>query len=353
MRQECFDETILPGSALSAAHLSSDTSLVPQENAIFRKKVRTSMTLAGLLLCAGTAICWASSPLLLREGMKSFSYQEINAVRSLGFLGGSIVVLLTLLGTSATFPTSPFLLGVVFCNVLLGNILGDVAYFAAIKNIGVSRAVAISSAYPLVVTAVSWLWLGEHITLHVLAGTVCIVLGLVFLRMEGHDREQPQATTKGFLLSILAALCWGIGIPISKWLISSAGMDPAAFNFLRALMLVLLTWGIWLSSAKGRREAKNFLSRPTSRGDNAVSPGKPLALRHLSVVLAGVVGLSLGGVLFTLSLQTAPVSLVTPITATSPFLTALFSFFVLREPTRAVQWAGIAFIVGGSAAIGM
>jgi drug/metabolite transporter (DMT)-like permease len=65
------------------------------------------------------------------------------------------------------------------------------------------------------------------------------------------------------------------------------------------------------------------------------------------------VGLSLGGVLFTLSLQTAPVSLVTPITATSPFLTALFSFFVLREPTRAVQWAGIAFIVGGSAAIGM
>ncbi|WP_300526662.1 DMT family transporter [Aminiphilus sp.] len=313
------------------------------------------MTLAGLLLCAGTAICWASSPLLLREGMKSFSYQEINAVRSLGFLGGSIVVLLTLLGTSATFPTSPFLLGVVLCNVLLGNILGDVAYFAAIKSIGVSRAVAISSAYPLVVTAVSWLWLGEHITLHVLAGTVCIVLGLVFLRMEGHDREQPQAATKGFLLSILAALCWGIGIPISKWLISSAGMDPVTFNFLRALTLVPLTWGIWLSSAKGRREAKTFLSRrdETSRGDNAVSAGKTLALRRLSVVLAGVVGLSLGGVLFTLSLRTAPVSLVTPITATSPFLTALFSFFVLREPTRAVQWAGIAFIVGGSAAIGM
>lgn len=314
------------------------------------------MTLAGLLLCVGTAVCWASSPLLLREGIKSFSYKEINAVRSLGFLGGAGALLLLLLGTSAPFPTSLFPLGVVFCNVLVGNILGDVAYFAAIKEIGVSRAVAISSAYPLVVTAISWLWLGEQITFHILAGTVCIVLGLVFLRMEGHDRERPATATKGFLLSILAALCWGIGIPLSKWLISSAGMDPVVFNFLRSLVLAPLTWLIWLASAQGRREATRLLLSLHGESDRkapSTPAGGTLAFRRLSILLAGVSGLALGGVLFTLSLRAAPVSLVTPITATSPFLTALFSFFVLREPTRAVQWAGIAFIVGGSAAISM
>lgn len=48
-----------------------------------------------------------------------------------------------------------------------------------------------------------------------------------------------------------------------------------------------------------------------------------------------------------------PVAIVTAITATSPFIAALFGHFVLKERLMKPQWIGVALIIVGSVVVGI
>ena len=296
----------------------------------------------GLVLSLGTAGLWAASPLLLRLGMVGVAPDEVNPVRSLGFWGASAILLFAL-DPGSLIPPAPGRVGLpLFANVLLGNILGDVLYFAAIRQIGVSRAVAISSAYPLMVTLLSVVWLGERPSSLALGATGAIVAGLVLLRLEPSEGAgaPPRYPLKGYLCALAAAGCWGLSIPLTKWLVTAGGFVPLGVNFWRSAVLVPLAWGIWLRQTRGKPEKRRRLLRVPLRSWGALMG-------------AGATGLALGGFVFALALTLAPASLVTPITAASPLLTALTATLFLGDRLRPHQWGGIALVVLGSAAIGL
>ena len=295
----------------------------------------------GLVLSLGTAGLWAASPLLLRLGMVGVAPDEVNPVRSLGFWGASAILLFAL-DPGSLIPPAPDRVGLpLFANVLLGNILGDVLYFAAIRQIGVSRAVAVSSSYPLVVTLISVLWLGERPSLLALAATGIIVAGLVLLRLEPRESEvHRRLPLRGYLCALAAALCWGLSIPLTKWLVTTGGFTPLGVNFWRSSLLVVLAWSIWLLQTRGRPDLRGQIRRVPLRSWAALAG-------------AGAAGLALGGFAFALALTLAPASLVTPLTAASPLLTALVATLFLGDRLRPYQWGGIVLVALGSAAIGL
>jgi drug/metabolite transporter (DMT)-like permease len=119
-------------------------------------------------------------------------------------------------------------------------------------------------------------------------------------------------------------------------------MTPIGSVFWRSFLLLFFVWGIWARTAWKGKTPKSALAR--LRG---------LSRRTwFSLLAAGALSLALGGFFFALALKFAPASIVTPITASSPLLTALFARFCLKERTRPLQWAGIAMIVIGSVAVG-
>ena len=300
------------------------------------------MSLLGLLLSLATAVLWAASPLLLKLGTRGTEQDEMNPIRSLGFLGAAAVLALAAdPGALAPPPVLRVALPLL-ANVFLGNVLGDVLYFAALRSIGVSRAVAISSAYPLMVTLLSVVWLGERPSSLALGATGAIVAGLVLLRLEpsGGAGAPPRYPLKGYLCALAAAGCWGLSIPLTKWLVTAGGFVPLGVNFWRSAVLVPLAWGIWLRQTRGKPEKRRRLLRVPLRSWGAL-------------VGAGATGLALGGFVFALALTLAPASLVTPITAASPLLTALTATLFLGDRLRPHQWGGIALVVLGSAAIGL
>lgn len=298
-----------------------------------------------ITLCLLTAICWAASPVLLKHGMKSADFFEINIIRALGFWGVCGAYVLVTSPGDLVWRHAPAFLGALGVNVLLGNILGDLLYFRALADIGVSRAVAIGSTYPFVAAGVSHFWLGEPITLPLLLGTGAIVGGLILLRMEKAPAEGASLMphpVRGFFGALTAGIFWGFGIPITKWLVAFQGVSPGTVNFWRSLILVLMAGALWLFPRGDTPLRKRFLRL-----------GEIPWQGWLSILASGGVGLGVAGFMFISVLRFAPASVVTPLTSTSPLLTVLFAVSFLGERLRPVQWVGTAFIVAGSAAVGM
>ncbi|WP_448807607.1 DMT family transporter [Aminobacterium colombiense] len=294
----------------------------------------------GIAFSILTAACWATSPLFLKRGMKELNFYEINAIRSIGFLAASFFIALASGPYALAWHSGYLVLFSVFVNILICNIVGDTLYFLAIRDLGISRSVAITSSYPLVVTALSYFWLKEEISFHVLAGTALIIAGLICMRGSERAAHTTSRVKRGYLSALMAALCWGLSIPLTKWAISVQGIDPVSLTFWRAAFLVPSSWLLWRFMS--RKNTERWLSlRRAHRGD------------YMSILMSGSVGLALGGYVFALAMNYAPASVATPITASSPFLTAIGAIIFMREHPLASHWAGMALIISGSIAMGV
>jgi len=205
---------------------------------------------------------------------------------------------------------------------------------------GVSFAVAVTSTYPLVVIAVSAIWLRETISFLLLSGTVIIVLGLNLIRRGYSAGNIGPNLRKGFFLAIFAALLWGLSNPIIRWTILKTGVDSLTFNLWRSLAFLPLVWGTWLFRTFCRPVRETSLETVGIR-------------RGLELVFVGALSLAIAGTFVNLALQDAPASLVTPLTATSPLLSTLLAVFFFRERVTGSQWWGIFLIVAGSALVSL
>lgn len=297
------------------------------------------MTMLGLLLGVLTACLWALSPILLKIGMRGVRMDDVNPMRSFGFFGGMTMIAL-ISGSGGFIPSSMLAIPLALVNVYLGNVLGDYLYFGAIKELGVSRAVAVGSSYPLMVTAVSALWLKERPSVWHLMATLAIVAGLGLLRMERSSQEAASYPLKGYIKAIGASLCWGVSIPITKWLVTAGGFSPVGANWWRSLGLLVITWGMWLAGPGRRPARRRALMRMPLR-------------TWLILNGSGAIGLALGGYTFAVALRTAPASLITPITASSPIITALAAVWFMGERLARHQWVGVGMVVLGSGVIGI
>jgi uncharacterized membrane protein len=293
-----------------------------------------------ILFSFAAAFCWGIVPLIYRRNLAGLSLYDLNAIRSLGFAGGMMgLVLFFHPGILLRIP-SPTIIAGATAAALLANLLGDFFYMASIRAMGVSFAVAVTSTYPLVVIAVSAIWLRETISFLLLSGTVIIVLGLNLIRRGYSAGEIGPNLRKGFFLAISAALLWGLSNPIIRWTILKTGVDSLTFNLWRSLAFLPLVWGTWLFRTFCRPV------RETSLGTVGIRRG-------LELVFVGALSLAIAGTFVNLALQDAPASLVTPLTATSPLLSTLLAVFFFRESVTGSQWGGIFLIVIGSALVSL
>jgi drug/metabolite transporter (DMT)-like permease len=255
---------------------------------------------------------------------------------------------------------TPLILLAVFANVATSSVLGDQLYIYSINKIGASLAVSVSSAYPLITTVVSVFVLGEKITTLIWSGTVCIIAGLLLVtqgankksrkrwdvnpseeeRAEKKDKLAAKTMIAGIALAAGSAVCSGVNNPIVKLIMQTSGWNPIETYFLRSVAYIVVVWTVRLI------EWKKF--------PHIVMPLRKLRLKAwIAFLTGGAVALALAGILFGICINVLPVSVVTPITASSPFVTVLIARFFYREKLTKVQNAGIVFVVLGSIAVSL
>jgi drug/metabolite transporter (DMT)-like permease len=317
------------------------------------------MPLWGFLLSLFVALLWAISPVLIKEGLRTCTPNEVPAIRSISFAVTMSALMLLIQPGKMPFVTPKLLLGLAL-SVGMSTMLGDLMYVYAIENIGAALAVSVSNGYPVITAVFSILILGESIPALVWCGTILIVVGLLVIKYDASRRERAgQVQTpdyglidpdererrarklrRGISLAFGSALCSGLNIPINKLLMVEGGWTPTENYFLRSLLFLLMAWGMRLALIRF--------------APNAIKPLKRAGLSGWAYLTAGgFIGLAVSGVLFAVCIEAFPVSVVTPITASSPFMTVMLARAVLKEKLSPVQSAGVALVIAGSISVSL
>ncbi|MCL2684728.1 MAG: DMT family transporter [Synergistaceae bacterium] len=312
------------------------------------------MPLWGFLMSMLVAFMWALSPVFIKEGMKYCAPNEVPAVRSISFI--IVMVFFMMVTQPGTMPRlTPALFAGSFANALISSLVGDLLYTYAIQKIGASLAVAVSSGYPIVSALISIFVLNEKMSALVWLGTVMIVTGIFVIKMGSSSPGDPKAVcgpdsgdrnarranmAKGISLALATAFCYGINIPIMKILIVDGGWSPTENYFMRSVIFFFLTWTM--------REIQYRFT------PGAIQPVEKLPLKAWTyLTLSSIFGISLSGILFGMCLARFPVSVVTPICASSPFMTLIFARVFLKEKLSKIQGAGIVMVIAGSISVSL
>lgn len=287
----------------------------------------------GLLSCIIAAFCWGVSPLMQKYALQQMTVAELNVARGLGIL----LTTLPFFGQSMLFQISPHDYSLLFFMAFFNNIIGDVLLFISIRTIGVSLASPISSAYPLIVALISWLYLKDSPSPLVLLGTCLIIGGLILLNLQKESHEKQKKHLLGAIAALGAAFCWAIGLLINRQLIAN-GLSPFAVTFWRGFFFNIMAF---LFLVFTYRSNKNSWSRLRSFSLST----------WIYATGAGILALVVGAIAYSTSLKTLPVTVATPIAASSPFIAALGGWYAFGEYLRYHQWLGVALVILGAIAV--
>jgi uncharacterized membrane protein len=206
--------------------------------------------------------------------------------------------------TGGSAPTTKGIVLFVLAGVI-GTVAGRFLRFMAIQRLGASIASPLNNLNPLVSTGLAILLLGEQVTLPILSGTVVIVAGATLLSMGG---RQVGFRPWHLVLPILSAFCFGVVAIFRKIALNDIGaIAGTAINVTTALIVFT---AFLIASSDRRALACDGRSLAYFVGAGLTE--------NLSVFLT-VVALGFG-----------TVSVVTPLTSTSPIFMLLLSPLLLR-----------------------
>ncbi|WP_297093208.1 DMT family transporter [Thermococcus sp.] len=276
----------------------------------------------GVLAALTSAVSWATSTILIKAGMKNKSPVTANIFR-LYAVSVMFVVVFLIDGTfSKIAELSPTLLAVAFISGLFGFVIGDYFYLNALKIMGVSRTVPITSTYPLWTILWAFLFLGRRISPQVVIGAILVVTAIIVVRRA---EEEERVDPKGFIFALLAPLSWSFAILTMDWL--TGYVDVLSLAGIRMMFAAI---GVSVFLPKYRRELREITLREA-----------------LLLTGAAFTGLMLGQYLFVYSINQVGSQISAPVSAVNPIIASALAIVLLKEPPNKKILEGLVLAVLG------
>lgn len=278
------------------------------------------------------ALIWATNGLLLRTQSEHVTPGAMNAIRcavagaafwlALPFDSIPLVGLLEVTAAEWIMMLAALSLGVA---------LGDTLYLIAMKEIGVSRTLALTGTFPLTTLFWQTLLLDAPFNPTLLLGSALVVGGLFFLSRSGAADERPVRLQWGIALSLIAALCWGFSATLLKP--ATVHMSAIQTNAIRMPLIALLL----------------FVVRVLPSGNERL---RGIRVRSLLIVGAtGLLGMGVGAYLFIYAITQANPAKVVTLTSSSPLFGMLLAAVFLGEKITPQIALGMALCMGGVYAV--
>lgn len=284
----------------------------------------------GEALALLAALCWAVGAGFYKRSMRSVNPIGLNLVRSVPATAFLFAMTLAFGRLDHFGRLDPMTAVYVIGASVISWLAGDTLYFFGLRSIGVSRAVPIAYSYPLFLLPMSTWLLREPFGCETLAGTLMIVSAIWLISRSLGFGESEGRGRVGLAASLLAALCWAIGIASFKHLMSF--IDPIFLAFFRMLMLLPFL-GLYSALSSSTRSSI-------------------LGMRRGELLLAaagGVIAVGLGDLIYLVGLDLTRASVVGPLTATTPVFAGIIATIKLRERPNLETILGIALITVGAA----
>jgi len=276
----------------------------------------------------GTGLAWAALSLLVSSLTDTLRPISITAVRST--IGGIIILAIALFTGHGPeiFRMPLWAVLALWASILLAMGFGDTIFFASMRYLGVTRALILSLANPLLTSVVGIGLLGEKVTLPRIIGILLVVGGLALIisgKGEGEVRGRGD-TRRGLKLVFLAAGAWAVSAIIMKAPLQIVSATAAA-----AVRIPLAGLVLWLTP----------WTRGTVREVAACRPRERASLAAVCVLSA------IGSLLFTTGIKFGGVAVGNVLASTSPLFTLPFEVLAFRQRPSAWTVMGAAATIGG------
>ena len=287
----------------------------------------TDVTL-GIIGGLGTGLVWAAISILVRSLSGALTPVEITAVRST--VGGALLLVITLAsGQGGELLRAPLWVVLsLWVSILVAMGIGDTLFFASMDHLGVTRALILSMANPLLTTIVGIAFLGEPATLPRVAGILFVVGGLALI-VSGKGEaaaERRGSRRRGLRLVFLAAGAWALSAIILKAPLQH--LSPTVATTLRFPMAGLVLW-----------------CTPWTRGTlRAVAAGTPTERTRLGAICLLS---ALGSTLFVTGIKYGGVAIGNVLSSTAPLFTLPYEVWVLgQRPSQQTVLGTVATMAG-------
>ena len=261
----------------------------------------------GETLAVIAAIFWAASTVVAAKVLRNMDPLSTNAFRSL-FAAITMLIYAFFSGEiQEIFYVDFYGLIVVILAALIGFGIGDSFLYKSITLVGVSRSYIFVHTYPFFTMIFAILFLEEMFYPKYLLGTIIIFLGIIIVVTE-IKYESKAKNYLGFLTALAASIAWSIGLILIT--IGISKMSVILANAIRFPFLFMLLF---------------VVSRPWTKKID-------LKKRNLIfLITSGILGMTLGGLIFLLGVKYIGVSKATSLGASSPVWASLMSSLFLKE----------------------
>ncbi|NJE42239.1 DMT family transporter [Thermococcus sp. GR6] len=276
----------------------------------------------GVLAAITSAFSWAASTILIKVGMRNKSPVAVNIFR-LYAVSIMFAVIFLINGTfSQIVVLPPELLLVAFVSAQFGFVVGDYFYFNALKLMGVSRTVPITSTYPLWTILWASLFLGRKISPQVIVGAILVVVAIIVVRKA---EEEEHINPRGFVFALLAPVSWSFAILTMDWLTQSIDVLPLA-----GIRMVFAAIGISLFLPRYGKELREITQKEA-----------------IVLIGAAISGLMLGQYFFVYSVNLVGSQIAAPVSAINPIIASAMAILLLKEPPNKKILEGLILAVLG------
>ncbi len=246
---------------------------------------------------------------------------------------------------------------------IFGQVIGDTAYFTAQKDLGTTISLAISMTFPLFTFIFSLIFLNRPFKLNLILSLILIGIGITIIgkskinsENSQHNRNDVlQHTTKFRLQEIfrkdivkaisycfIASLGWAIGAVVIEFatiqidqIIHIEELSSIIGNVIRfPFAFMILGSMVW---------RENSLKK---RNENSRNQKKSLR-SWILLLVASIIGTSLGAYLYTESVHIAGANIVALIASASPLFALPLTYIVNKEKVTKLGFLGMILTIFG------
>lgn len=199
-----------------------------------------------------TAFCWTITALAFESASLKVGSIAVNIIRlSFAFLFLGIYSLVT---RGLFIPVDATTHNWIWLSLsgLIGFVLGDLFLFESYTIVGSRISMLIMTTVPLITSAISFVFLGERLTLSNLMGMILVVSGIALVilqRADGGKKFKINHSLRGLLFAFLGAVGQSVGLVMSK--VGMGDFDPFAATQIRVItgiagfVIVISLWKKW------------------------------------------------------------------------------------------------------------
>ncbi len=306
-----------------------------------------SLDMAGEILALSATLSFVASNILFRKCDHEVSPIFINTFRT--FIG---VLTFIIIAWFAGILSSIFLLSwelwlLLILSFIFGQVIGDTSYFTAQKELGPTKALAISMTYPLFSFVLSLIFLNETFNWSIIVSFLFISAGVFIISKE--QMKIQTETIKSNLLSkntkkkaffsvlfaFLASLGWASGLVIIDFATNKINdqLDLGPYSSILGNVIrfpaafLILTTLLYSTEKKAVRKISK-----TSYG---------------WLIAASLIGTSLGAFLYTEAARVAGATIMSLMASANPLFSIPLAYLINKEKITKITFFGVILIIIG------